>query len=198
MTEHSADSPAQRSEGDRAFAERARSAAHRPAIAVSGPYGRPVHPLLATVPIGAWVCAVVFDVASLTVEGRAYGRAAQWLVLIGIAAAIVTAVFGLLDGRRLTKGTDAHRTATRHLGLMVATLLLFVASYFVRRADADQFLDGTPPLAVGLAGAALVLLVVGAWLGGKLSYRYGVRVVDEVDQLDGYLPDPVERSRSGD
>ena len=59
-------------EADRAFGQRARSAAHRPTVAVSGPYGHPVHPLLVTVPIGAFVSAVAFDIASKTVEAQAY------------------------------------------------------------------------------------------------------------------------------
>ena len=33
---------------------------------LAGPYGHPLHPMLVTVPIGAWVAATVFDLASLT------------------------------------------------------------------------------------------------------------------------------------
>ena len=175
---------------DRSFAERARSAAHRPALAISGPYGRPVHALLVTVPIGAWVCAVAFDVASLTVEGRAYARPAQWLVLIGIVAAVIAAIAGFLDFRRLTKGTRAHKVATTHMLLMDAALILFIVSFVLRRADETQFLDGTPVSAVVAAVAALLVLIVGAWIGGRLSYSYGVRVVDEADQLAGYVLEP--------
>jgi uncharacterized membrane protein len=32
--------------------------------ALAGPYGHPLHPLLVTVPIGAWLASLVFDVAS--------------------------------------------------------------------------------------------------------------------------------------
>jgi uncharacterized membrane protein len=184
------------SAGDRSFGERARSAAHRPALSVSGPYGRPIHPLLVTVPIGAWVAAVAFDVASLAVEGRAFGRAAQWLVAIGVVAAAVAAVFGFLDFRRLTKGTRAHKTAVTHMVLMDVALVLFIVSFVLRRADADQFLDGTPVLAFILAVVALVVLIGGAWLGGRLAYGFGVRVVDEEDQLVGHLPEAPPNSRA--
>jgi uncharacterized membrane protein len=33
---------------------------------------------------------------------------------------------------------------------------------------------------------ALVLLGVSGWLGGELSYRYGVRVADEIDQAESF------------
>ncbi len=38
--------------------------AKAPATRVAGPYGHPFHPMLVTVPIGAWVCSVVFDIAT--------------------------------------------------------------------------------------------------------------------------------------
>ncbi len=38
--------------------------AKRPVTVLAGPYGHPFHPILVTVPIGAWVASLVFDVAS--------------------------------------------------------------------------------------------------------------------------------------
>ena len=32
--------------------------------ALAGPYGHPFHPILVTVPIGAWAGSLVFDIAS--------------------------------------------------------------------------------------------------------------------------------------
>ena len=34
---------------------------------------------------------------------------------------------------------------------------------------------------------ALAILVVSGWLGGKLAYRYGVRVADEATQAEGFV-----------
>jgi uncharacterized membrane protein len=172
----------------RAEAERARDAAHRPTVAAAGPYGHPLHPLLVTVPIGMFVATFAFDIASLTVEGRAFGRAATWLSALGIVTALVAAAAGVVDLLRIAKGTPARRTAVTHLILMDLVVVLFIVGFFVRRADETQYLDGTPMLAVVLSGVAVVLLLVGGWLGGKLVYGYGVRVSDEHDQLTGYLP----------
>ncbi|MFN7147891.1 MAG: DUF2231 domain-containing protein [Microthrixaceae bacterium] len=181
------DRPELSAEG-RAAGERARDAAHRPGTVLAGRYGHPIHPALAPIAIGAWVSAVAFDLASVFVEGRAYGRPAQWLVLIGIVAALVASVPGFLDYRRLTKGSTAHKVATTHLIVMDLVLLCFIASFFIRRADQDQLLDGTPIPALVLSLIGLVGLGVGGWLGGELSYRYGVRVADEEDQIDGHRP----------
>ena len=39
-------------------------AKHPVSAVLAGPYGHPLHPILVTVPIGAWVASLVFDVAS--------------------------------------------------------------------------------------------------------------------------------------
>jgi uncharacterized membrane protein len=174
--------------GERDFGARARDAAHRPGTKLAGPYGHPIHPMIVPVAIGAWVCAVAFDIASLAVEGQAYARPAKWLVAIGVVAAIVAAVFGLMDYRRLVKGTKAHKVATTHLLVNDVVLVLFIISFFVRHADDTDLVDGTPILAFVLALVGLVGLAVGGYLGGELAYRYGVRGTDDADQLAAYVP----------
>ncbi|MEX0768738.1 MAG: DUF2231 domain-containing protein [Microthrixaceae bacterium] len=166
--------------------ERSMRAAHRPAMAAAGPYGHPIHPMLVTIPIGAFVATLAFDIASVTLEGRAYGRPAVWLSLIGIVGGIIASLFGLIDYRRLTKGTRAYAVATRHLILMDVVLLCFVVGFFVRRADPDQYLNGTPTIALVLSILGVAILLVGGWLGGKLAYSYGSRVADESDQIKAH------------
>ena len=39
---------------------------------------------------------------------------------------------------------------------------------------------------IALSAAALAVLAVSGWLGGKLAYRYGVRVADEATQAEAY------------
>ena len=52
----------------------------KPRSALAGSYGHPVHPILVTVPIGAWVCSLVFDVISyFSAEPRAWSVGAMWL-----------------------------------------------------------------------------------------------------------------------
>lgn len=39
--------------------------ARRPRTGLAGPYGHPFHPILVTIPIGAWTASVVFDILGL-------------------------------------------------------------------------------------------------------------------------------------
>jgi uncharacterized membrane protein len=168
--------------------------AKHPVTRVAGPYGHPFHPILVTVPIGAWVASLVFDILSRTAnEGGDFARGAYWLIAIGVIGALAGALFGLLDFFAIPRRTRAWRVGITHLCFNLVVVGLFVAS-FIWRADRDAYSPTSAGLFV-LSGVALALLAVSGWLGGMLAYRYGVRVADEEAQLTGYLYGTHERGR---
>ena len=159
--------------------------AKRPVTPAAGPYGHPFHPILVTVPIGAWVVSLAFDIAATQAgEPEVFVKGAFWLIGAGIIGAVAAAVFGLLDLLAIPRGTPAFRTGLAHMVLNVVVLALFAVSFGLRRGHLDEA-DATVT-AVVLSAVALALLAVSGWLGGKLAYRYGVRVADEVAQAEGF------------
>lgn len=160
--------------------------AKRPVSVVAGPYGHPFHPILVTIPIGAWVASLVFDIASrASDDAEAFTRGSYWLIGIGVLGAAAAAIFGFLDLVTIPRGTPAFRTALTHMSLNLAVVVAFVASFVLRSGTVD---DGEQ-VGIGLIALSVVALAaLGAsgWLGGKLTYRYGVRVADEHTQLEGY------------
>ena len=64
--------------------------------AIAGPYGHPFHPMLVTVPIGAWIGSVVLDIASRLRSDAALATGADWLLGIGIVALLYLVVEELL------------------------------------------------------------------------------------------------------
>jgi hypothetical protein len=59
--------------------------AKHPVTRLAGPYGHPFHPILVTVPIGAWVASFVFDLASrLSGEPTVFAKGAFWLIGLGL------------------------------------------------------------------------------------------------------------------
>ncbi len=157
----------------------------RPASPVAGLYGHPIHPILVTIPIGAWIASLVFDIASHVVDEGAegYRHGAELLVAVGIIGAVLAAIWGLLDFLRIEKGTPAHRTAVMHFIINDVVLVAFIVSWIIRRNVDDE---STPAGLIVLSAVALALLAFSGWLGGKLSYRYGVRVADEGTQAEGF------------
>ena len=161
--------------------------AKRPVSALlAGPYGHPFHPILVTVPIGAWVSSLVLDVGSRIVDdGAALATGARWLVAIGVVGAVAAAVVGFLDFLLIPTGTTAHRTALVHMGLNL-TITVAYALNFLWRSSPDDGGTALGPLLLSVV--ALAALAVSGALGGTLSYRYGVRVVDEDEQARGFRP----------
>src|SRR5436305_15119244 len=85
---------------------------------LAGPYGHPFHPILVTIPIGAWVSSFLFDIVA-HVGSRPAGAAfaALWLLPIGVVGALAAASVGFLDLLRLPPHTPARRTAALHATL---------------------------------------------------------------------------------
>lgn len=151
--------------------------------ALAGPYGHPFHPMLVTVPIGAWVCSLVFDVAARLVgQPQPLADGARWLIAIGVLSALAAASVGFLDFFTIPSGTPAHRVATTHMLLNLAITIAFAGNFVWR-------LNESSPIAVGplvLSLVSLAALGVSGALGGKLAYRYGVRVAAESVQAGGF------------
>ncbi|WP_435825066.1 DUF2231 domain-containing protein [Nocardia niwae] len=154
--------------------------------ALAGPYGHPFHPILVTVPIGAWVANSVFDIGSHAVEDPAFlARGALWLIALGVLGALAAAVIGLLDLFAIPAGTPAFRTGLVHMSLNLAVTAAYAINFWWRTTGTGP--DGAVPagpLLLSLVG--LMTVAVSGYLGGKLAYRYGVRVADETTQATGY------------
>ncbi|TDQ00481.1 DUF2231 domain-containing protein [Labedaea rhizosphaerae] len=154
--------------------------------ALAGPYGHPFHPILVTVPIGAWVSSLVFDIGSRIVDDPGFlARGSLWLIAIGVIGALAAAMVGVLDLMAIPTGTRAFRTGLTHMGLNLTVTVAYIVAFFWRRATSA----GPGPVAIGplvLSVAALVALAASGYLGGKLAYHYGVRVAAESTQAQGY------------
>lgn len=166
--------------------EARRLAAKRPAGLGAGGYGQPLHPLLVTIPIGAWVISLAFDLAAHAGnEEYVYARGAFWLIGVGIVGAVAASIPGILDLLTIARGTRAFRTGVTHLVLSDVALVAFIISFLVRRGGDSLQAASVPVMALSVV--ALACLAVSAWLGVRLAYRYGVRVADEATQAEGFV-----------
>jgi uncharacterized membrane protein len=91
-----------------------------------------------------------------------------------------------MDQATIPNRTPAKRIAMTHMTLNVVITIAFIISWFVR---GDGGIDADGSTSTGLlvlSIVALLALVVSGFLGGMMTYRYGVRVARENDQADGY------------
>jgi uncharacterized membrane protein len=160
--------------------------AKHPVSRLAGPYGHPLHPILVTVPIGAWVASFVFDLAShLSDEPTVFAKGAFWLIGLGLLGAAAAALLGFLDLFAIPTGTRAFRTGLLHMTLNLVVVAFYVGAFLLRRGRLEQT-DGVAIGLIILSAVALGVLTVSGWLGGQLAYRYGVRVAEESTQAEAY------------
>lgn len=172
----------------------------QPAHIAAGPYGHPTHPMMVMLPIGAWASSLALDLLARGSRGersKGFGRSSRSLIGVGIFGALSAAVPGLLDYSTLPRGSKARKLATAHMLLNIGAVASYSANY-LRRPDSGR----VPPAALKQSLVTMSALGVSGFIGGELSYRYGVRVADEHSQargLRGTEPiDPYAAEQIGD
>jgi uncharacterized membrane protein len=136
--------------------------------------GHPVHQMLVVFPLGLLATGVAFDVIALSLARGYWSEIAYWMMAAGIVMGLVAAPFGLIDWLAIPTGTRAKRVGALHGAGNVVVLLLFAASWLMRRESPQA--PATTAFVLSFAGGALALCT--AWLGGELVDRLSVGVDD--------------------
>lgn len=161
---------------------------------LTGPYGHPLHPMLVTVPIGAWLGSLVFDIASHLVSKPGFlTQGSQWLIAIGVLGALAAATVGFLDLAAIPTGTPAFRTACVHMYLNLAVTAAYAGNFLWRRGSYAHGAAVGPGM-LALSAVSVAALGLSGYLGGKLAFRYGVRVAAEATQAEGFVASPAARA----
>jgi uncharacterized membrane protein len=122
--------------------------------------GHPLHPILVTVPIGAWIAVPLLDVTGQP-------AAARQLLAFGVAASLPASATGLVEFTTLD--VAQRRVALLHMAANTLALSCFGRSWWQRRRGGH--LRG-----VGWTVAGLTVAGVSGALGGHLSYSQGAGV----------------------
>ena len=134
--------------------------------------GHPIHPMLIVFPLGLLATAVAFDIVGLVQADNSWFGISYWMIAAGIIGGLVAAVFGLIDWVGIPSGTRAKTIGLLHGGTNVLVVLLFIGSWFIRGSATNTPSNG----ALTLSFIAVVLALVGGWLGGELVDRLGIGV----------------------
>jgi uncharacterized membrane protein len=127
--------------------------------------------MLIVFPLGLLATAVAFDIVGLVQRDASWFGISFWMIAAGIVGGLLAAVFGLIDWLAIPNGTRAKWIGLLHGGTNVVVVLLFAGSWLIRRGTAVP-----TTAALTLSFVAVVLALVGGWLGGELVDRLGVGV----------------------
>lgn len=135
-------------------------------------FGHAIHPILIVYPLGLLSAGVIFDVIYLVTGNTTWTTVSFWMFAAGIVGGLLAAVFGLIDYLAIPANTRASRIGLIHGLTNVGVVVLFLASWLLRRDSPG--VPSTLAFALSFIGVAGALL--GGWLGGELVERLGVGV----------------------
>lgn len=138
-------------------------------------FGHPIHQMLIVFPLGLLATSLFFDVIALIMDRHTglFG-AAYYMIAAGVISGLLAAVFGLVDFLAIPAGTRAKRIGALHGVGNVIVVVLFAASWFLRRPEPAD--PAVLPVILSAAGAGIATIT--GWLGGELVDRLGVGVDD--------------------
>jgi uncharacterized membrane protein len=147
--------------------------------------GKPLHPPLAAVPIGAAVAVTIFDVVSVLVPsdetlGRELYRAGTFTLIAGQAFVALAVLTGWWDRRRLRRGSEPRKVANAHGWTMLAMGAAAFGDIVIRRGVYPSA-PHTPAAVLGLTLTVMALTIVGGTLGGELVFHSAVGVETDED-----------------
>jgi len=153
-------------------------------LGLRGYTGKPFHPPLTDIPVGAYILAAVGDLPSFFWNDASWSQAmfhaAGWALIGGAIVSLAAALTGFFDWWKSTqKGTQARRTANAHAWTMLTVTALVLIDIVVRLGAWDDPATSGPILVLTLVVAGLTFL--GAGIGGSLVYDYGFNVMTAGD-----------------
>jgi uncharacterized membrane protein len=145
--------------------------------------------MLIVFPLGVLAMSLFFDLIARFADVPKLHEAAYSMIVAGIISGLLAAVFGFIDFLAIPNGTRAKRIGRLHGIGNVIVVVIFAASWWLRRDNPAQ----PEILAIVLSAAAAGLATITGWLGGELVDRLGVGVddgahLDAPSSLSGPVP----------
>lgn len=144
---------------------RSHSVASRMAI-----YRHPVHPMLVVYPVAFLSMLLPADLMFLWRADPFWASAAFWLNVVGLTMGLLAGVIGMLD-MMLIRVVRRHVSAWNHFIAAVMLLALAAAGLWLRFPDPAA---AVWPWGLLLSSLTLVMVMIAGWLGGTLTFRFGV------------------------
>jgi uncharacterized membrane protein len=135
--------------------------------------GHPIQPVLVTVPVGLFACAVLFDLAHVLGAPRLVGEVGYSTVIAGLVAAGLASLAGLVDLWEVPERSPVRRPVVTQLLVNGTMTGMFLLVCIIRAAPLQRAASG------GLVAVEALALVVGA-----LGVRLGARSLRRTEPVD--------------
>ena len=148
--------------------------------------GKPFHPPLTDVTVGAYTIAPILLLVAFLGKDSSWAndmqKAGAWVLLIGGISSVATALTGFADWLNTQKGTQVRRMANAHAWTMITlTLVVLLSLWYLFLADGGEYFSEPSALSAILSLVILGLVTIGGTIGGSLTYDWGFNVETATD-----------------
>ncbi|MBI5021752.1 MAG: DUF2231 domain-containing protein [Ignavibacteriales bacterium] len=135
-----------------------------------------IHPYFVHFPIAILSVGLLWDLLGILLKKESFKNAGWWAQVFGVIAIVITVTTGLIAANTVPHNEASHEIMETHetIGLIVAGafILLLIWRSFLKTSLPLRKSYQTIYLAIGIL--AVVTMLYGAHLGGKLVYEFGV------------------------
>lgn len=148
--------------------------------------GKPFHPPLTDVTVGAYTIAPLLLVIAFIFQGSDWAgdvhKAGAWVLLIGGISSLATALTGFADWLNTQKGTQVRRMANAHAWTMIVlTLVVLFSLWYIFLANDGRYFEAPSAMTLVLSLVIGALVTIGGTMGGSLTYDWGFNVETATD-----------------
>ena len=143
--------------------------------------GKPLHPPLTDLTVGAYTIAPIMLILAYLFKNSDWAadmqKAGAWVLLIGGVSSVATALTGFADWLNTQKGTQVRRMVNAHAWTMIVlTVVVVLGLFYVFLSDDGRNFTEPSMLTLLLSLVVLGLVTVGGTIGGSLTYDWGFNV----------------------
>lgn len=140
-------------------------------------YTHPLHPTLTHLPIGMVMGAFLFVLASIVFNRTSLARTARHCVVLGLLAAIPTALLGIMDWQHFFAGT---MVLAFKMKIILAVILI---SFLLLAVVLGFFGERFQKMVFALYAACLIVTIGLGYFGGEIVYGNKAPEAAEVGEL---------------
>jgi len=131
-----------------------------------------IHPLFVHFPIALFSMFFLVDLLGKLAKQGQWRSVASWFLYLGTVSALLTVAAGLSAADSVAHGGNVHDIMERHehLGLSILGLATLLSFWRIKSSGGGNILFTL------LSALLVVLVALGADLGGLMVYKYGVAV----------------------
>jgi uncharacterized membrane protein len=138
-------------------------------------FGHPLHPPTVHFPIAFYLLGALLTLAYLWRGQADYERFAYWSFILSWLATLVSSLVGLFDQSQLELSDPRRDNINTHITAGVALLIINGLLIYMRLRWADVLVSRRWSY-LGLMALGVAAVLMTAWLGGELVYRWRVGV----------------------